>query len=245
MRYLGVFLDRRRLFLFSARSAGGKERERKKHSRSARALVSMSIASVIIIQRQKRRQRERKSLTTKEYYTSFDASFLRSNIGTLFDETRTVHPKKNGRRGGKTERNLRAPVITTSSSLLLLLLLVLSFPSSSRIGRKRGSKFCCTIRTRSSPSSSESRISITSTMIFSFGEISLSVVRWCLFSRERTQKTTRERETGRERERRRSHSRSLDAFSFLFLVRAQAVKVNSTSSSSSALCGAVFSEGNN
>ena len=37
---------------------------------------------------------ERKSLTTKEYYTSFDASFLRSNIGTLFDETRTVHPKK-------------------------------------------------------------------------------------------------------------------------------------------------------
>jgi hypothetical protein len=54
----------------------------------------MSIAIVIIIQRQKRRQRERKSLTTKEYYTSFDASFLRSNIGTLFDETRTVHPKK-------------------------------------------------------------------------------------------------------------------------------------------------------
>ena len=59
-------------------------------------------------------------------------------------------------------------MITTSSSLLLLLLLVLPFPSSSRIGRKRGSKFCCTIRTRSSPSSSESRISITSTMIFSF-----------------------------------------------------------------------------
>ena len=107
VRYLGVFLDRRRLFLFSARSAGGKERERKKHSRSARALVSMSIASVIIIQRQKRRQRERKSLTTKEYSISFDASFLRSNIGTLFDETRTVHQKKRKKRRKNREESSR------------------------------------------------------------------------------------------------------------------------------------------
>ena len=101
-------------------------------------------------------------------------------------------------------------MITTSSSLLLLLLLVLSFPSSSRIGRKRGSKFCCTIRTRSSPSSSESRISITSTMIFSFlsGDDLVFVL-----ARKNDAKNN-------ERERRRSlSSRTLAALSLSFCAR--------------------------
>ena len=205
----------------------------------------MSIASVITIQRQIRRQRERKSLTTKEYSISFAASFLRSNIGTFLTRLGQFK-KKNGRRRGKTERNHRAPVITTSSSLLLLLILVVSFPSSSRIGRKRGSKFCCTIRTRSSPSSSESRISITSTMIFSFGEISLSVVRWCLFSRERTQKTTRERE--RERDDAPTPAPSKPILS-LFGARKSRDGSSFPSTSYSSSCSfkkrGVFSEGNN
>ena len=86
------FLTADACFYFPPREEEKRGRER--NILGQRARVSLSIASAITIQRQKRRQRERKSLTTKEYYISFDASFLRSNIGTLFDETRTVHPKK-------------------------------------------------------------------------------------------------------------------------------------------------------
>ena len=86
------FLTADACFYFPPREEEKRGRER--NILGQRARVSMSIASVIIIQRQKRRQRERKSLTTKGYSISFDASFLRSNLGTLFDETRTVHPKK-------------------------------------------------------------------------------------------------------------------------------------------------------
>ena len=112
------FLTADACFYFPPREEEKRERER--NILGQRARVSMSIASVITIQRQIRRQRERKSLTTKEYSISFAASFLRSNIGTLFDETRTVQKKKRK----KTRKNREESSRTRDHHVLVSVVVV-------------------------------------------------------------------------------------------------------------------------
>ena len=215
------------VFLFSRRyGRGGKERERKKHSRSARA-VSMSIASVNHYSKTNTTTTRKKESGDEGISLSFSLLSVRRALFAFkyrhppFDETRTVRfVKENGRRRGKTERNHRAPVITTSSSLLLLLILVVSFPSClsyrrRKRERKRGSKFCCTIRTRSSPSSSEideSRDHLNHDLLSSFSLGHPFEMRVFVLARKDAKNNERER----ERERRRSHSRSLEANSLSF-----------------------------
>ena len=103
------------------RAAQEEKRERERNILGQRARVSLSIASVITIQRQKRRQRERKSLTTKGYSISFDASFLRSNLGTLFDETRTEFTQKKRK---KTRKNREASSRTRDHHVLVSVVVV-------------------------------------------------------------------------------------------------------------------------
>ena len=99
------FLTADACFYFPPREEEKRGRER--NILGQRARVSLSIASVIIIQRQKRRQRERKSLPTKEYYISFDASFLRSNIGTLLTRLGQFTQKKRKKTRKKREESSR------------------------------------------------------------------------------------------------------------------------------------------